>query len=79
MDSEEIKAMHDAGEMGDVFSVIGSYLQDWLFYNTDYNWRLEPDKSGDSRAIADIGSHLIDIIEYVTGLKITEVMADFNT
>jgi predicted dehydrogenase len=75
----EIKAMHDAGEMGDVFSVIGSYLQDWLFYNTDYNWRLEPDKSGDSRAIADIGSHLIDIIEYVTGLKITEVMADFNT
>ncbi|MFB0945024.1 MAG: Gfo/Idh/MocA family oxidoreductase [Spirosomataceae bacterium] len=75
----EIKAMHDAGEMGDVFSVIGSYLQDWLFYNTDYNWRLEPDKSGDSRAIADICSHLIDIIEYVTGLKITEVMADFNT
>ncbi len=75
----QIKAMHEAGEMGDVFSVIGSYLQDWLFYNTDYNWRLEPDKSGDSRAIADIGSHLIDIIEYVTGLKITEVMADFNT
>jgi predicted dehydrogenase len=75
----QIKAMHDAGEMGDVFSVIGSYLQDWLFYKTDYNWRLEPDKSGDSRAIADIGSHLIDIIEYVTGLKITEVMADFNT
>lgn len=75
----QIKAMHDNGEMGDVFSVIGSYLQDWLFYDTDYNWRLEPDKSGDSRAIADIGSHLIDIIEYVTGLKITEVMADFNT
>ena len=75
----QIKAMHDAGEMGEVFSIIGSYLQDWLFYNTDYNWRLEPDKSGDSRAIADIGSHLIDVIEYVTGLKITEVMADFNT
>jgi predicted dehydrogenase len=50
-----------------------------LFLQTDYNWRLEPDKSGDSRAIADIGSHLLDITEYVTGLKITEVMADFST
>jgi len=40
---------------------------------------LEPDKSGDSRAIADIGSHLLDVTEYVTGLKITEVMADFST
>lgn len=58
---------------------MGSYLQDWLFFQTDYNWRLEPDKSGDSRAIADIGSHLLDITEYVTGLKITEVMADFST
>jgi predicted dehydrogenase len=50
-----------------------------LFYATDYNWRLEPDKSGDSRAIADIGSHLLDLIEYVTGLKTVQVMADFNT
>jgi predicted dehydrogenase len=75
----QMKTMREKGDLGDVYSVMGSYLQDWLFFNTDYNWRLEPDKSGDSRAIADIGSHLLDITEYVTGLKITDVMADFST
>lgn len=75
----QMKAERESGELGEVYSVIGSYLQDWLYYNTDYNWRLEPDKSGDSRAIADIGSHLLDIVEYVTGLKTVAVMADFNT
>ena len=77
--ARQMKAMHERGELGDIYSVIGSYLQDWLFYETDYNWRLEPDKSGDSRAIADIGSHLMDILEYITGLKTVAVMADFNT
>ncbi|MFC2125969.1 Gfo/Idh/MocA family protein [Bacteroidota bacterium] len=67
------------GELGEIYSVIGSYLQDWLFYETDYNWRLKQDKSGESKAIADIGSHLMDLLEYITGLKITEVLADFNT
>jgi len=75
----QMKTMREKGELGEVYSIMGSYLQDWLYLNTDYNWRLEPDKSGDSRAIADIGSHLLDITEYVTGLKITEVMADFST
>ncbi len=74
-----MKVQREKGELGEVYSIMGSYLQDWLFYNTDYNWRLEPDKSGDSRAIADIGSHLMDIIEYVTGLKTVELIADFNT
>ncbi|MBN2773392.1 MAG: gfo/Idh/MocA family oxidoreductase, partial [Prolixibacteraceae bacterium] len=45
----------------------------------NYNWRLEPELSGDSRAVADIGSHWIDLMEFVTGLKITEVLADFAT
>ncbi len=75
----QMKVMREKGELGEVYSTMGSYLQDWLFLQTDYNWRLEPDKSGDSRAIADIGSHLLDITEYVTGLKITQVMADFST
>lgn len=75
----QMKTMREKGDLGEIYSVLGSYLQDWLFYATDYNWRLEPDKSGDSRAIADIGSHLMDIIEYITGLQTTEVMADFNT
>lgn len=75
----QMKRMREKGDLGSVYSVVGSYLQDWLFYATDYNWRLEPDKSGDSKAIADIGSHLIDLIEYITGLSIVQVMADFST
>lgn len=75
----QMKTMREKGELGEVYSVQGSYLQDWLFLPTDYNWRLEPSQSGDSRAVADIGSHLFDLIEYITGLHITEVMADFNT
>lgn len=75
----QMRTMREKGDLGEIYSVMGSYLQDWLFYQTDYNWRLEPDKSGESRAIADIGSHLLDLMEYVTGLKITEVMADFST
>jgi predicted dehydrogenase len=75
----EMKSMRESGKLGEVYSVIGTYLQDWLYYATDYNWRLEPEQSGDSRAIADIGSHLLDLVEYISGLEITEVMADFST
>jgi predicted dehydrogenase len=75
----QLKLMIQKGELGEVLAIHGSYLQDWLFYETDYNWRLEPEFSGESRAIADIGSHWMDLIEYVTGLQIVEVFADFAT
>jgi len=75
----QVKAMVEKGDVGDILVVQGSYLQDWLFYQTDYNWRLEPEQSGQSRAIADIGSHWMDLIEHITGLKIQEVCADFAT
>jgi len=75
----QLKMMVDKGEFGEMFAIHGSYLQDWLFYPSDYNWRLDPDLSGKSRAVADIGSHWIDLIEYVSGLRINEVFADFAT
>jgi predicted dehydrogenase len=75
----QIKTMIEKGDVGDILAIQGSYLQDWLFYQTDYNWRLEPEMSGQSRAIADIGSHWMDLIEYITGLEIHEVCADFAT
>ncbi|MGM0432209.1 MAG: Gfo/Idh/MocA family protein [Spirochaetota bacterium] len=75
----QLKNMVEKGDFGRIFSVHGSYLQDWLYYDTDYNWRLESDKSGKSRAIADIGSHWMDLVEYVSGMKISEVLADFAT
>ena len=75
----QMKVMREKGELGEVYSILGSYLQDWLFYTTDYNWRLEPELSGKSKAVADIGSHLMDLLEYISGVKIVEVMADFKT
>lgn len=75
----QLKLMIENDELGEIYAVQGSYLQDWLFFDTDYNWRLEPEIAGKSRAVADIGSHWMDLMEYVTGLKIAEVMADFAT
>jgi predicted dehydrogenase len=77
--AREAKEMVRDGRVGTVFAVHGSYLQDWLFYDTDYNWRLEPELSGESRAIADIGSHWLDLMEYITGQRVREVFADFAT
>ncbi|MDK2789246.1 MAG: hypothetical protein PWP07_2491 [Epulopiscium sp.] len=73
------KKMIENGELGRIFAVNGSYQQDWLFYETDFNWRLQPEFSGDSRAVADIGSHWLDLIEFVTGVSISSVCADFAT
>lgn len=66
------------GELGDIFSVTGSYTQDWMLFNTDYSWRLSAEESGKTRAVADIGSHWMDLAEYVSGQKITHVCADFS-
>ena len=74
-----IRSMVASGELGEIYAVHGSYLQDWLYYDTDYNWRLEPQYSGKTRAIADIGSHLMDLIEFLTGERIAEVCADLAT
>jgi len=75
----QLKLMTAREELGRIFSIHGSYLQDWLYYDTDYNWRLEPAFSGRSRAVADIGSHWMDLVEHVSGLRIREVFADFAT
>ena len=66
-------------ELGDIVTVHGSYIQDWLLYETDYSWRLNADQVGKTRAVADIGCHLMDLMEFVTGLKIKEVNAQFST
>lgn len=75
----EARAMIESGELGQIFAVNGSYQQDWLFKETDYSWRLEPKFSGDSRAVADIGSHWLDSVEFMTGIKVAGVCADFAT
>ena len=67
------------GALGDVRFVTGHYFQDWLLLETDWNWRLEPDKGGSLRAVGDIGSHWLDLTEFITGQPIVAVMADLAT
>jgi predicted dehydrogenase len=67
------------GEIGKPHFLHGHYLQDWLLHDTDYSWRLEPDKGGASSALGDIGSHWCDLAQHVSGLTITEVLADITT
>jgi predicted dehydrogenase len=76
---QDMKNKVRAGEIGKPYLVHGSYLQDWLLFDTDYNWRIEPEVGGPSRCIADIGSHWMDCVQEVTGAKITEVCSDLVT
>ncbi|QLY39551.1 Gfo/Idh/MocA family oxidoreductase [Hujiaoplasma nucleasis] len=75
----QMKSMIKENSIGDIISITGGYLQDWLLYDTDYSWRLNAKESGLTRAVADIGSHWMDLVEYLTGLEITEVFAEFKT
>jgi len=76
---QQARSLVQSGEIGDLFILQGSYLQDWLLLPTDWNWRLEPQFSGEMRAVADIGSHWLDLTTFITGLQIEAVCADFAT
>lgn len=77
--NERLKMPVPEGGAGDVYLVHGTYIQDWLMYDTDFNWRCVSETGGASRAVADIGSHWFDTVQYITGHKITSVYAKFIT
>jgi predicted dehydrogenase len=76
---QQMRRMREAGELGEILVVQGTYSQDWLLYPTDYNWRLESKDNGPSRCMADIGSHWCDMAEHVTGNRISSLCADLAT
>jgi predicted dehydrogenase len=67
------------GDLGNVNAVYGSYVQDWLLYPTDYNWRVLADEGGALRAVADIGTHWLDLVQTITGLQVESLLADLKT
>jgi len=67
------------GGLGEVRLVTGRYFQDWLLLESDWNWRLQPDRGGALRAVGDIGSHWLDLMTYITGQHVASVMADLTT
>lgn len=68
-----------SGGLGTIYAVRGGYVQDWLLYDTDWNWRLLNEEGGDLRAVGDIGTHWMDLIGFVTGLHIEALLADLAT
>jgi predicted dehydrogenase len=66
-------------EHGPAHFVHGAYLQDWLLLDTDWSWRLDERAGGRSRAVADIGSHWVDLAQHLVGAPVAEVMADLTT
>jgi predicted dehydrogenase len=76
---QHMRRMREDGDLGDIILVQGTYSQDWLLYDTDWNWRLDSKHNGPSRCMADIGSHWCDMAEHVTGQRITSVCADLQT
>jgi predicted dehydrogenase len=77
--NHQAMAMVAAGAVGEPRFITGSYHQDWLLLETDWNWRLQPEEAGDLRAVADIGSHWLDLISFISGRRVVEVMADLHT
>jgi predicted dehydrogenase len=73
------RALVRRGEIGEVFHLQGSYLQDWLLQPTDFNWRVLAEEGGDLRAVGDVGTHWLDLITFISGLEIEAVMADLRT
>jgi predicted dehydrogenase len=77
--NQHVSALVADGGVGDVRLVTGRYFQDWLLYDTDWNWRLEADRGGALRAVGDIGSHWLDLTSFVTGLRVESLFADLTT
>ncbi|OAI53331.1 dehydrogenase [Planctomycetaceae bacterium SCGC AG-212-F19] len=67
------------GQLGDIYHVTGSYVQDWLLHDTDFNWRVLAEEGGALRAVADIGTHWVDLVTFITGLEVEQVSADLRT
>jgi predicted dehydrogenase len=76
---QQMRAMREAGELGEILVVQGTYFQDWLLYDTDWNWRVDSQAGGPSRVMADVGSHWFDLAEHITGARVSSLCADLQT
>jgi predicted dehydrogenase len=75
---QHIRGMISSGDLGEVLVVQGTYSQDWLLYDTDYNWRIDRAANGPLRVMGDIGSHWMDLVQHLTGMHITALCADLQ-
>lgn len=76
---QQMRRLREAGDLGEILVLQGTYSQDWLLHETDWNWRIDSKAGGPSRCMADIGSHWFDMAEHITGLRVTSLCADLQT
>jgi predicted dehydrogenase len=76
---QQMRRLRESGELGEILVVQGTYSQDWLLYDTDWNWRIDSAAGGPLRCTADIGTHWFDMAEHVTGQRVTSLCADLQT
>jgi predicted dehydrogenase len=76
---QQARVMIGRGDAGEIHLIHGHYLQEWLLYDTDYSWRLDPEIAGEAAMVADAGSHWFDLVEHVTGLRIRSVLSELRT
>ena len=76
---QHMRRLREDGDLGEILVVQGTYSQDWLLYETDWNWRVSSQAGGPSRCMADIGSHWFDMAEHLTGLRLSALCADLQT
>jgi predicted dehydrogenase len=76
---QQMRSMRESGALGEILVVQGTYFQDWLLYDTDWNWRVDAQAAGQSRVMADVGSHWFDLAEHITGLRVTSLCSDLQT
>lgn len=77
--NQHAHGMMAAGELGDLRLITGQFHQDWLAKETDWNWRLEADEGGPLRSVSDIGTHWVDLTNFITGQRPVAVMAELAT
>jgi predicted dehydrogenase len=77
--NQHVHGMMKAGELGELRLITGHFHQDWLAKDTDWNWRLEAAEGGPLRSVSDIGTHWVDLTNFVTGQKPVSVMAELAT
>lgn len=81
----QAKEMVQQGLVGDVRKVMVEYNQDWLMDPLEASgqkqaaWRTDPKRAGISCCVGDIGTHGENLLEYITGLRITSLCADFTS
>ena len=82
---KEAREMIRSGKLGKIRKVVSEYPQGWLSTlleatgQMQASWRTDPKQSGKSNSMGDIGTHALNLAEYITGLKVTELSADIST